>query len=401
MRLALVLPLLAPLAGATTYVVDVANGPGTDFTQISTAIAAVDPGDTLLVRPGVYAPFVLDKNLAIVGQGTDVDEVRAQGIHVVGLPTGTTTVLANIDQSGFSGFTILNNLGALLIDDSFTNSPVSVGGSYDVRLRRFEASDGIQCTSSRVEVADSLVRGGVSSGGCLCCNWPNTPPAGPAGMFVSGGEVHLARTTVIGGKGGMITCADTGICDGDGGPGGTGIQLVNGARLVASGTSNHFVQGGPGGSTVCASGNTGVSGKALVHASGCEVRLSGISIVGAVEAGGTTILPDPADPTLFALGSPGAGSIFTLRVAGPVGSTVDVVLGRRPTLAPTPALDEEPLAPVHRVFPLGPMDASGTISLNYPVPASWPKGFSVVFQSRLTLSDGTIRYTNSVPAIVP
>jgi len=40
--------LFAPLASAGVIVVDSANGPGTDFTSLSAAIAAAADGDVLL-----------------------------------------------------------------------------------------------------------------------------------------------------------------------------------------------------------------------------------------------------------------------------------------------------------------------------------------------------------------
>ena len=46
--------LAASLASAqgTVWVVDQANGPGTDFTNVSSAVLAAASGDTLLVRSG-------------------------------------------------------------------------------------------------------------------------------------------------------------------------------------------------------------------------------------------------------------------------------------------------------------------------------------------------------------
>ena len=61
--------MLSPARLAQTFVVDVANGPGTNFTSIATAISAVPDGATLLVRPGVYAEAIrIDgKGLKILG----------------------------------------------------------------------------------------------------------------------------------------------------------------------------------------------------------------------------------------------------------------------------------------------------------------------------------------------
>src|SRR5437762_9224013 len=39
---------------AQTFIVDAANGPGTNFTEIATAVAAVPDGAVLMVRAGSY-----------------------------------------------------------------------------------------------------------------------------------------------------------------------------------------------------------------------------------------------------------------------------------------------------------------------------------------------------------
>lgn len=53
--------------GGPIYIVDAASGPGTNYTDIQTAVLAVPDGSTLLVRPGTYAPVVIDgKGIAIL-----------------------------------------------------------------------------------------------------------------------------------------------------------------------------------------------------------------------------------------------------------------------------------------------------------------------------------------------
>src|SRR5262249_13509994 len=60
--------LSTSLAVAQTFVVDASNGPGTNFTDVAAAVAAVPDGATLLVRPGSYASFTLNgKGLTILG----------------------------------------------------------------------------------------------------------------------------------------------------------------------------------------------------------------------------------------------------------------------------------------------------------------------------------------------
>ena len=398
----LALACLAFPLQASTWIVDVNSGPGTNFTQISAAVAAAAPGDTLLVRPGQYANFVLDKPLAIVGQGTaPTNEALCTGATIHDLPPNTTTCIANLyfNGFGFGGLQLASNAGALMLDDVQCVDLVQVTSSSDVRMRRCTASEALHSTHSRLELGDSLVLGRLGWT-CTCCYWPQTGGVGGTALTVSGGAVHLARTTLIGGAGGNAICGDIGGCDTDGGNGGAAVALSAGAELLVSGSSDFFLQGGSGGMSNCIGGGTGAAGPALVIGAGCAARISGETISGAILNSGTLVQPSPDDPFLRALGSPTPGTPFTLRLSGPPGATAQVLLGRRPIVVPTPALDEEQLVPIHRVFNMGTIPASGTISLNFPVAPFWPSGFSVVFQGRVTLPDTTQLFTNSLPAIV-
>jgi len=252
----------------------------------------------------------------------------------------------------------------------------------------------VNSSSSRVEIADSTIVG-RAGGQCTCCGFP---PTGLPALLVHGGEVHVAQTNITGGMGGNVFCADPGLCAA--GDGGTGILLQSGARLIVSGSSQNFVNGGPPGVSTCGGPGGGPGPSIWLFSSDCEARVSGESLSGGIiNQGGSVTTPSPGDPTLFALESPTPGGNFTLRVKGPAGATCDVILGRRPIIVGTPVLDEEQLTPVNRVFHLGVIPANGTVSLNYPLSPSWPQGFSVVFQGRLTVSGSTV-YTNSLPAIV-
>jgi hypothetical protein len=54
--------------GAQTFVVDAANGPGANFTDVAAAVAAVPDGSTLIVRQGNYGAFDINgKGLTVLG----------------------------------------------------------------------------------------------------------------------------------------------------------------------------------------------------------------------------------------------------------------------------------------------------------------------------------------------
>ena len=71
--------LLATLV-QTIWIVDAANGPGTNFTDLPAAVAAAISGDTILVRPGTYTHFnVSGKALTIRGAGAALTTVQLNG----------------------------------------------------------------------------------------------------------------------------------------------------------------------------------------------------------------------------------------------------------------------------------------------------------------------------------
>lgn len=105
-----------PLAIAqSTWTVDIANGPGTDFTEIDDALAAISPGDTLLVRNGIYRPFTVTRGVRIIADG--VARVNA-GFNVRDVPAGETVALRDLHPSTTSvlmpvGISIRDNAGSI------------------------------------------------------------------------------------------------------------------------------------------------------------------------------------------------------------------------------------------------------------------------------------------------
>jgi hypothetical protein len=85
-----------------TWVVDAANGAGTDFTDLPPALAAAADGDTILVRAGIYAVGTTGKALRMVGRGMPV--IRAatprEAFIVRGLPAGRTFVMQGFALDG-------------------------------------------------------------------------------------------------------------------------------------------------------------------------------------------------------------------------------------------------------------------------------------------------------------
>lgn len=112
-----VLPLLSFTAMAQTFVVDVNGGPGTNFTSIAAATAAVPSGSRLLVQPGTYASF------AIVGKSVVVDAAPGVILDTNGPgPTIAINGLTSTQEVVLRGLTwtstvFFGNTGPLVADN--------------------------------------------------------------------------------------------------------------------------------------------------------------------------------------------------------------------------------------------------------------------------------------------
>lgn len=85
----------------TTWVVDAAAGPGSNFTDLPAAIAAAAPGDTILVLPGTYSAFALaGKGVAIRGAGRGITIVNGPSNTVGATPAGFTDLLSGMTLHG-------------------------------------------------------------------------------------------------------------------------------------------------------------------------------------------------------------------------------------------------------------------------------------------------------------
>src|SRR5687768_586086 len=87
------LPL--PVAAQRTWIVDAANGPGTDFTDVPLAVQAASHGDTLIVRSGNYTTATTNKGISLIGEAGASFTLSQQVLPFVVrfLPAGRTFVL--------------------------------------------------------------------------------------------------------------------------------------------------------------------------------------------------------------------------------------------------------------------------------------------------------------------
>lgn len=389
---------LGSAAFASTWTVD--DSGGADFTTIQAAIDAAAADDTLLVMPGLYDSFVLQKPLRILGQvveGQPNPNVIGGGFTVVsGIPTGRMVALANL-----SIFTlrILDSPGTVVGESLTSSQNTLVSGCADVRLRQ-SSFETLPIVASTVQLCDSNVVGW--SGFTLNCPVAGQTQAGTGGSAVSlqSGALFAVRCSLRGGRGGDATCADLGACDADGGNGGSGLSIAAGAQARLIGLPGHLVTGGAAGQSHCSSGSDGAPGVGVTVGPNATLRCSGLSIASIANSGGTIDTPALADPMLGLLEVPHPGTVLTFRVSGPPGANAHLTLARSPKEPTNPASPGHGIATAMRVFALGPILESGITGHNFPLPATTPKGTVLFARAREEYADGSKRWTNSVPVIV-
>ena len=141
-------PQAAPTRSAAkteppTHVVDpFARG---DFTAISEAVKTAQPGDRILVRPGLYnESLVIDKPLEILGDGPAADiQIHARDAHVVVFRANISRI-ANLTlrQAGGKGTWHAVDIGQGRLElegcdiTSHSHACVAIHGGADPRLRR-------------------------------------------------------------------------------------------------------------------------------------------------------------------------------------------------------------------------------------------------------------------------
>ncbi len=207
--------LVAPAAySQAVHVVDEAGGPGSTFTEISSAVAAAAPGDMILVREGTYDPFSVTQSLSIQAEPgatvTIADDVNGLGtISVTGLAVTDRFTLRGIDvPAGSTGglvtpaLVITNCRGPVLVEDCFFKSVFvghpAGGAGEGVKVTRSTSAAFVRCTiegfpgAGPASVSDALGVCG-SSVQLFDCN-----VRGASAVTVVGGQLFAAGGTLTG-----------------------------------------------------------------------------------------------------------------------------------------------------------------------------------------------------------
>lgn len=222
-RLAAVIALVAA-APAQTFVVDASNGPGTDYTDLPAAIAAVPDGATLIVRAGNYsAAWVQLKSLTILGEpGARIDDPNAED---------TLTVFAQTPNQHFVVRGLDIHDGGIFLSGCSGNVHIEdCHAVYRSHLR-------IQTCEQVSVVGCSFIHyaGAGASGSNVVCVDSSFASYGlfQAGFSVGGGSLQLVRCSVTGGVTGPGIQAS-----------GASVRLLGPGSVASGSPTRPFVDGG-------------------------------------------------------------------------------------------------------------------------------------------------------------
>ncbi|TAJ21650.1 MAG: hypothetical protein EPO68_04330 [Planctomycetota bacterium] len=284
------LALSVPAFAQNVIVVDAAAGPGSDYTDLTAAIAAANAGDILLLRSGDYActqstlpgiaGFAIGKSLALHGD-TGAQPVLTSTLRVHSLPASSWTTLRGLAiRTPFvpvlDGATLYlqSCAGAVRIEDvdvgpngaPFFGATVEVLACPNAALSRvevdagdapqsalFNGSPALGWTASQGSVHASILRAhanGATSDGAHGY-------FGGSGLQLQSGQVFVSASTLLGGDAGDSGLLQGGTCGG-GADGGDAVELA-GVGTILTSQACAFLPGAGGDALApCSDGDPGV-----------------------------------------------------------------------------------------------------------------------------------------------
>jgi hypothetical protein len=219
---ALLAGLVLANVSAQTFIVDINNGPGTNYTSLATAATNAPDGAVLIVRAGSYPAFAISgKSMKVIAAGAVTvfgGNPSAAGITVSGVPAGKGVVIQGLTAaSGFPGWpgrVVLANCQGTVLLDRLGVSPSVFGMLTVQQCSGVLVKDALNPTASlRTEVIQSNVafensRISTSQGSALTvtgstvqlrdCNVVAGVFVAPANAItMTGGEVRVLGNTTL------------------------------------------------------------------------------------------------------------------------------------------------------------------------------------------------------------
>ncbi|MBX3464535.1 MAG: hypothetical protein KF830_15305 [Planctomycetes bacterium] len=303
---------LAALLLPTIWIVDAANGPGTDFVDLRAAVLAAASGDTILVRAGSYGPVSLcGKALSIRGSGPAATVVA--GITVLGVPLDEAVLLAGLRFEPAPGTkapaVLVQGPGAVLVNDCQGLGPADRRGWPGLLVLGQATLHATRCAflggdstyvgpfaSEGGRGAEVLVGARLAATGCAFLGGsaganPVGTTIGGQGLLVDGAAADLRECACFGGDAGFALF---------GGPGFGGDALYTSGSVRVGGGQAPVLLGGVahdlGGPTAT---NPGL---AVVRTAGIAAVDAGVvllpAVPGAPVTSGVVALQQPDAPRL-------------------------------------------------------------------------------------------------------
>lgn len=348
---------LAPWLAAQTYVVDAANGPGANFIDLPTAVAAVPDGAVLLVRAGSYQGFTMSgKGITILG-GVGVDVASPIAIDHVAASQSVTLRQLNWTMPPVSGIYLLDLAqcaGPVSIEgitqpagwySGFGGSGVRANSCDALTLRECQILSKVFLSASFAVIESCEIRGEDWSRWAMLSH-------GAGAIYLSGGLLQVSGASLIQGGDGWIS--------------GPAFHLPGDGINVSSGTLR--VLGG-----VVRSGDVfGASpwgGGEAIHFTGAAPRVSPRVSLFSANTGSPQVPNDDVMPQLTSSGAPIGGTLSATVTTEP-GDLTGLVVGLPGPTASLPGFADpfwiDPLLHVFVAIGTGPT-LSGTAAVpNHP-----------------------------------
>lgn len=188
----LVASLAAPLSAQNVLIVDDDGGAGV-YTDIALALRVAVAGDAILVRPGVYNSFIVDKGVRLLADAGAI--VRGDGaglaMTVQLLKVGESVVVRGlvVDPTTHGQVVLTDNKGLVQIEDAVLPFPMLIHRCVQTALHLVSlvGSPALEIVDSTVAVAQCRIEG----------------KSGRSGMTVAGpsSRVTFAGGSVLGASG--------------------------------------------------------------------------------------------------------------------------------------------------------------------------------------------------------
>lgn len=431
-RPALVALLALSAPAQSVWIVDSANGPGTHFQDLPTAIAAASNGDVLRIRPGTYAAFTLArKGLRIFGAGAGQVTIDGNRPVVIG-PTsagqsiwieGVRLPEPHWSASGGPTVSVSDAAGEVAFRGvEFTRGPRGYRPEPQLRLRRCArvhvsqtgfgglwgfagdtvAPFTIDASDSLLELSHCYVEGDFDF-------LPYSTSTGGTPLRLVRSHACIMASNLRGG-GGHPGCLGL---QRPGGAGGTAIVALQGSVIEIFGRSSHFIQGGPGGRDCqypfpSYAGNGGIG----IELYDSVARFEGVTPQGGIGAlAGSPYLANHSasfsirtgtlPPLVSISGTPASPSTVGVRIESSASATRLLAFSLERQFVPMPPayFGSLLLAPLPSVL-IGPDRTAGTV-WEYPlsIPAGWPS-YVPLFAQALVFDSAGIYFSNSVSVVI-